>query len=491
MDRYVKTEAELRIKTEVEPVTQIAAELHAHKNKIKILIIDDESPIREVLSASLRDDGYEVMVAPDGFSGLAALKSFLPDICFLDIWMPKMDGIEVLSQAVSLYPHTSFVMISGHGTIETAVKATKIGAWDFIEKPLSLDKISIAIDHIVKLKGEREEKNALLNKLRKTIALVGESQLMQKIRENVTLFARNKIPIMIEGEVGSGRQLAAQNIHYMSLRASGPISEINCGALPQDLIEIELFGIEKGTLPGIDKTRRGKIELMNNGTLLIEEIEEMPMVLQEKLVSFIKNNTFKRFGSSEELTSDVRIILTSTTSLENLKNKNKIHLNLADMLDKSVMLMAPLRERPEDIYSLVLHFSDIAAKQMATLRKTISEQGMKLMLRHSWPGNVRELQNFIERVYILTPSDFVDVHDLKFAGLSEKRASSATATADAGADSGDISTFREARAEFEKEFLIRKIQESGGNISKTAEAIGLERSYLHRKIKAYGIEVNL
>lgn len=461
-------------------------ELHAQKNKLKILIIDDESPIREVLSESLRDDGYEVMVAADGPSGLTVLKSFLPDICFLDIWMPKMDGLEVLTQAVPIYPNTSFVMISGHGTIETAVKATRIGAWDFIEKPLSLDKISIAIDHIVKLKGERDEKNALLNKLRNTIALVGESQLMQKIREKVTLFAKNNVPLIVEGEVGSGRELAAQNIHYMSLRASGPFSEINCSTLPQDLIEIELFGIEKGTLPGIDKTRRGKIELMNSGTLLIEEIEEMPIVLQEKLAHFIKNNNFKRFGSSEELNSDVRIILTTTTSLESLKSNNKIHQELANLLDGSFMHMPPLRDRPEDIYSLVFHFSDIAAKQMASLRKTISEQGMKLMLKHSWSGNVRELKNFIERVYILTPSDFVDVHDLKFAGLIDKKPG-----ASSDSDLSDFSTFREARAEFEKDFLVKKIQENGGNISKTAEAIGLERSYLHRKIKAYGIEVNL
>lgn len=461
-------------------------ELHALKNKLKILIIDDESPIREVLSESLRDDGYEVMTAADGISGLVVLKSFAPDICFLDIWMPKMDGIEVLTQAVPLHPGTSFVMISGHGTIETAVKATKIGAWDFIEKPLSLDKVSIAIDHIVKLKGERDEKNALLNKLRKTIALVGESAVMQKTRANVTQFAQNSVPLLIEGEIGSGRELAAQNIHYMSNRASGPISEINCGTLPQDLIEIELFGIEKGTLPGIDKTRRGKIELMSGGALLVEEIEEMPLILQEKLVSFIKTGKFKRFGSSEEISSDVRIILTNTNPLESLVAKNKIFSELKNLVQSNMMQMPPLRERPEDIYSLVVHFSDMAAKQMASLRKTISEQGIKLMLKHSWPGNVRELKNFIERVYILTPSDFVDVHDLRFAGLVDKKQSPT-----AGHELNEFSTFREARAEFEKEFLIQKIQENGGNISKTAEAIGLERSYLHRKIKAYGIEVNL
>ncbi len=461
-------------------------ELHAEKNKLKILIIDDEGPIREVLSESLRDDGYEVMVAPDGPSGLIVLKSFKPDICFLDIWMPKMDGIEVLTQAVPAFTETSFVMISGHGTIETAVKATRIGAWDFIEKPLSLDKITIAIDHIVKLKSERDEKNALLNKLRKSIALVGESQLMQKIREKVTLLAQNSNVLLVEGEVGSGRELVSQNIHYMSQRASGPISEINCSTLPQDLIEIELFGIEKGTLPGIDKTRRGKIELMQSGTLVIEEVEEMPFVLQEKLLNYLKTKKFKRFGSSEEGVSDVRIILTTTSELATLKTNQKIHPEIASMIASDVMRMPPLRNRPEDIHSLVIHFSDVIAKQMASLRKTISEQGMKLLLKHTWPGNVRELKNFIERVYILTPSDFVDVHDLRFAGLIDKKDSTPMTT-----DHSDMSTFREARAEFEKDYLIKKIQENGGNISKTAESIGLERSYLHRKIKAYGIEVNL
>lgn len=461
-------------------------ELHALKNKLKILIIDDESPIREVLSESLRDDGYEVQTAADGESGLLALQSFSPDICFLDIWMPRMDGLEVLTQAVPLHPNTSFVMISGHGTIETAVKSTKIGAWDFIEKPLSLDKVSIAIDHIVKLKGEREEKNALLNKLRKTIALVGESQAMQTIRTQVTTFAQNNVAIFIQGEIGSGRELAAQNIHYMSQRASGQFAEVNCSTLPQDLIEIELFGIEKGTLPGIEKTRRGKIELMSGGTLLIEEIEEMPLVLQEKLLNYIKTGQFKRFGSSEALVSNVRLMLTSVSSIEQLASQNKIYPELKNVVQASTLVVPPLRDRTEDIEPLVIHFSDLAAKQIATLRKTISEQGLKLMQKHSWPGNVRELKNFIERVYILTPSDFVDVHDLRFAGLIEKKQASGATT-----EMADFSTFREARAEFEKDFLIKKIQEFGGNISKTAEAIGLERSYLHRKIKAYGIEVNL
>ncbi len=459
-------------------------ELHEMKMKTKILIIDDEAAIRQILAESLKDEGFDVLAAPDGPTGLQVLSDFKPHICFLDIWMPKMDGIEVLTKAVPLFPETNFVMISGHGTIETAVKATKIGAWDFIEKPLSLDKIGLVIEHVLKFRSEKEEKQALLNKLRQSIALVGESKSLQAVREKITTMAKNSAPVLVCGEVGSGRQLVSQNIHYMSARASKSLSEINCSTLPQDLIEIELFGIEKGSLPGIDKTRKGKLELIDGGTLVIEEIEEMPLVLQEKLVNFIKHQTIKRVGSSDEIKTNVRIILTSIQAFEMLMTNAKISKELLELAKSQLISVEPLRSRTEDILPLMIHFSDIAAKQMAAFRKTISEQGVKLLLKHSWPGNIRELKNFIERVYILTPSDYVDVHDLRFAGLVDKKETVAS-----GPDSHlEMSTFREARAEFEKDYLVKKIQENGGNISKTAETIGLERSYLHRKIKAYGIE---
>ncbi|MFN3455055.1 MAG: sigma-54-dependent transcriptional regulator [Pseudobdellovibrio sp.] len=458
--------------------------LHDEKLKTRILIIDDEAPIRQILSESLKDEGYHVLTAPDGPSGLEVLKEFKPHICFLDIWMPKMDGLDVLAVAVPHHQDTEFIMISGHGTIETAVKSTKIGAWDFIEKPLSLEKVSLSIEHVLKYRAEKEEKQALLNKLRKNIALVGESKSLQKVREQITSLAKTQQAILITGESGSGRKLTAQNIHFMSSQASRSLFEVNSATLPQDLIEIELFGIEKGVLPGIDKVRKGKLELIDGGTVIIEAIEEVPISIQLKLMHFIKNNKFTRVGSSVEITAHARLILTATKSITELVATGKLSQELASVVQNSEVCIDPLRNRPEDIQSLIFHFSDIIAKQMASFRKTISEQGLKLLLKHSWPGNVRELKNFIERVYILTPSDYVDVHDLRFAGLTEKK------EGQPGSHS-EISTFRDARAEFEKEYLIKKIQENGGNISKTAEAIGLERSYLHRKIKAYGIEVNI
>lgn len=459
--------------------------LHNEKLKTKILIIDDEAAIRQILAESLKDEGFDVLAAPDGPTGLQVLADFSPEICFLDIWMPKMDGIEVLTKAIPLFPETNFVMISGHGTIETAVKATKIGAWDFIEKPLSLDKINLVIEHILKFRAEKDEKQALLNKLRQSIALVGESKSLQKIREQITTMAKNSTPVLVCGEVGSGRGLVSQNIHYMSSRASRAMSEINCATLPQDLIEIELFGIEKGALPGIDKTRKGKLELIDGGTLVIQEIEEMPLILQDKLSQFIKTQKIKRVGSSDEIKTNARVIITSSLTSEELLGHSKIYKEIIEHTKSQLISIEPLRLRTDDILPLIFHFSDLAAKQMASFRKTISEQGMKALLKHSWHGNVRELKNFIERVYILTPSDYVDVHDLRFAGLIDKKEVSSTGSTDSHLE---MSTFREARAEFEKDYLIKKIQENGGNISKTAETIGLERSYLHRKIKAYGIE---
>jgi two-component system nitrogen regulation response regulator NtrX len=465
--------------------TSALNQTHANKSKTHILIIDDEGPIRQVLSDSLKDEGYVVTTAPDGEAGLEALKNEKPDICFLDIWMPKMDGIEVLKKAVPLCPDTNFIMISGHGTIETAVQSTKLGAWDFVEKPLSLDKISLVIENVLKFKNEKIEKLALLNKLRNSIALVGESKSLQAVREQIAVFSKENFPVLISGEKGTGRELVCQNIHYMSARASRSMTEINCSTLPQELIEIEMFGIEKGSLPGIDKTRKGKLELVDEGTLIIEQIEEMPEVLQTKLAQFIETKKFQRVGGAESLTAYPRVLLTTAYDDQQFQNSEHIHPGLKKIIQEHIVFVPPLRERKEDILPLIFHFSDIIAKQMAMFRKTISEQGLKLLEKHVWPGNIRELKNYIERVYILTPSDYVDVHDLRFAGLVDKKESKNYSSSD---DVAGMSTFREARAEFEKEYLIKKIQENGGNISKTAEAIGLERSYLHRKIKSYGIE---
>jgi len=448
----------------------------------KILIIDDEAPIREVLGASLQDEGYTVSSAQDGASGLQAIRQFQPDIVFLDIWMPgDLDGIQVLTQARKEFPAVDFVMISGHGTIETAVRATKLGAWDFIEKPLSMDKINIIISNILSYRQEKEEKILLLNKLRRSIALIGEAPAIVATKQIISKMAPTQSWILITGEPGVGKALAAQNIHYLSTRAGRAFVDIHCGTVPEDLLEAEIFGIEKGAMPGVDKVKKGKLELAMGGTLFLNEVSALTPEVQHRLVRFYETKSYYRVGGSQEIRGDVRIIATTTKELEKLVKEGRFSEDLYYKLNIIPFRMPNLRERREDIPVLTSYFSDHVAREGGYLKKTFSEQGLEALLKYEWPGNVRELKNFIERVYILTPGEFVDLHDVRFAGLVGK---------DEDRPNMDVmSTFREARAQFEKDYLLKKIAENGGNISKTAEVIGLERSYLHRKIKSYGIEV--
>ncbi len=451
----------------------------------KILIVDDEAPIRDVMAASLRDEGYQVQVAHNGESGLAQLHDFQPQIVFLDIWMPgALDGIEVLNRAKQSHPQVEVVMISGHGTIETAVKATKLGAWDFIEKPLSMDKIFIVIANILSFLQEKNEKSALLNKLRKSIAMIGETQAIVQVKQLISRIAPTQSWILITGENGSGKELCAQNIHYLSSRASRPFVDLNCAAIAEDLLESELFGMEKGAMPGVDKTRKGKIELAEGGTIYIEEVTAMNMNVQQKLLRFLQEKKFTRVGGKEMIECDVRIIGSTSENIENAIKENKFREDLYHRMNVSPFHVPSLRERSDDIPTLISYFGDMFSRESGELKKIFSEKAVRDMKQYTWPGNIRELKNFIERVYILTPGEFVDIHDLRFAGLGDGFSEESLSQQ----HGEEIANFRDARAKFEKEYLIKKIQENSGNISRTAEMIGLERSYLHRKIKAYGID---
>ena len=452
------------------------------KPSTKILIIDDEKAIGEVLAASLKDDGFTVELAHNGRDGLVKLREFAPDIVLQDIWMPgDMDGLQVLEEAKKGgYPEAQFIVMSGHGTIETAVRAVKNGAWDFVEKPLSMDKINILIANILSFKREQNEKNALLTKLRKNIALIGESPVMVSLKQMIARVASSNAWILITGENGTGKELVAQNMHYLSHRAGRPLVEVNCAAIPKDLIESELFGYEKGAFTGADRAKKGKFDFANGGTLFLDEIGDMSLEAQAKILRILQERSFYRVGGEESIEVDVRVIAATNKNLEEEIKAGRFREDLYYRLNVVPLRVAPLRQRREDVSLLAEYFGDQFLRNNGYRRKTFSEGAIQMMQGYAWPGNVRELRNFIERVYILTPGDYVDVHDLKFAGLSEQ--------ADAPGIDGLI-TFRDARAHFEKEFLIQKIGENNGNISKTAEVIGLERSYLHRKIKSYGIEV--
>ncbi len=447
----------------------------------KILIVDDEAPIREILKVSLEDEHCVVDVASNGDEALEKIKSFKPQVTFLDIWMPgSMDGLEVLKTAQEQELQTEFVMMSGHGTIETAVNATKLGAWDFIEKPLSMDKVSIAIQNIINFQEERQEKNALLTKLRKNIAIVGDHPEVVKIKEMIARVAPSNSWVLITGENGTGKELVSQNIHYLSSRASGPFVDINCAAIPEDLIESELFGYEKGAFTGAQKAKKGKFDLADGGTLFLDEVADMSLNAQAKVLRFLQEKTFTRVGGEVNISVDVRVIAATNKNLEEEIKEGRFREDLYYRLNVIPVRVPALKERMEDIPALILHFSEQFAREGGYNRKVFSDRAMEKLCNHSWPGNVRELRNFIERVYILTPGDYVEEHDIRFAGLSV-----------GGSDESliEISNFREARAQFEKEYLMKKISENNGNISRTAEVIGLERSYLHRKIKAYNIEL--
>lgn len=438
--------------------------------KHKVLVVDDEKSICEVLAAELLDEGYEVEVAHNGEKALRAIEAFLPDVVLLDIWMPgKLDGIEVLQTARAKFPNPEFIIMSGHGTIETAVKATKLGAWDFVEKPLSSDRIFILIKNILSFQQERNEKRALLNKLRKNFAIFGHSQPIQDLKKNIAKIAHTSESCMIQGEMGVGKSLVAQNIHYLSERASQPFVEINCKLVPQDLVDMQIFGFDKKPLIGVDETQKGKLDLVEGGTLYLKEISYLNKDSIAKIAKLIETKTFQRVGSSDTIHSNVRFIASTTQDLDP---------KVMALFSGTPLAVPALKNRKEDIPVLVQHFSDVYANESGTRTKNVTDDALDTLTTYGWPGNVRELKNFIERVYILVEKEDVDSKDLADSGL--------IIDSDQGAITA--SNLKIARAIFEKQYILKKLEENRGNVSKTAEMIGLERSHLHRKMKTYGIE---
>ncbi|OQW52121.1 MAG: Fis family transcriptional regulator [Proteobacteria bacterium SG_bin7] len=446
----------------------------------KILIVDDEAPIRTVLSASLLDEGYRVDTAADGISGLEKIKTFNPDVVLLDIWMPDMDGIGVLKKANELGLNTEFIIMSGHGTIDTAVQATRLGAWDFFEKPVSLERILILLKNILNLREERLEKKALLSRLRKNIAIIGDSPAMKAVKERIAKVAPTESWVLIVGENGTGKELVANNIHFLSQRASRQFVEINCAGIPEDLMESELFGFEKGAFAGTLKARKGKVDLASGGTLFLNEVTALSISVQKKLLDVLSNGKFTRVGGKDLVGANVRVLAASSKNIRSEIEAGRFLEDLYYRLNTIPIETPPLWSRMDDLFSLINHFSDQLTKSGGYRTKTFSEESSALLKEYRWPGNVRELYNFLERIYILVPEDRVEVQDLLYVGLpvGGKKISLDM----------EVSDFRQARAQFEREYLKKKIEENNGNISKTAESIGLERSYLHRKIKTYGLD---
>ncbi|HBO84819.1 MAG: Fis family transcriptional regulator [Deltaproteobacteria bacterium GWC2_42_11] len=451
----------------------------------KIMVVDDEDSIRRSLSGILKDDGFEVILAKDGAEALKKIAVNKPDLILLDIWMPGMDGTEVLREIKDRYPSVAVIMISGHGNIETAVKTTKMGAYDFIEKPLSLDKVVLTINHALEHKRLEEENNALRSDIKKHYNIIGKSKAIEAIRSQIERVASSNSWVLISGENGTGKELVARNIHLLSSRKDKPFVEVNCAAIPEELIESELFGHERGAFTGAVSQKTGKFELADGGSIFLDEIGDMSLRTQAKVLRVLQEQKFERVGGTQTIEVDVRVIAATNKNLLEEIQKGSFREDLYYRLNVIPFHIPPLRERREDINMFTEYYLQEFERETTKGKKEVTKDAVALIERYNWPGNVRELKNLIERLVIMTPSDIITPADLP-----------SYITTDAVEEIQQITsqakdTLKEARKDFEREFILKKLEEFGGNIAKTADAIGIERSHLYRKIKDYGIEAKV
>ncbi len=448
----------------------------------EILIVDDEKNIRTTLMGILRDEGYRVTAVTSGEEALAQLTEALPDLVLLDIWMPGMDGLETLTALRQTYPDLGVVMISGHGNIETAVKAIRMGAYDFIEKPLSLEKTLLAIRHALDQQTLERENRALRQIVEREYEIVGRSPGIVRLREQIAAAAPSHGRVLIRGESGTGKELIAREIHRLSLRADKPFVEVNCAAIPEELIESELFGHERGAFTGATGRRRGKFEVADGGTIFLDEVGDMSLKTQAKVLRVLQEQTCERVGGSETLTVDVRVIAASNKNLEEEIHRGHFREDLYYRLNVIPFEVPPLRERKEDIPLLARHFLSRFSHEYGKREMSLTPEAEDLLLQHPWPGNVRELRNVMERMIIMVPAPQVRAEDLLLSLRS--RGEPAERPGEGVMHDGSL---RQARERFEREYILRRLEENQWNVSRTAERLGIERSHLHRKLKAYGM----
>ena len=446
-----------------------------------ILVVDDEESICQSLSGILCDEGFRVLTAASAEDAIRVIEDELPDLVLLDIWLPGMDGIEALNVIKSENPQIPVIMMSGHGTIETAVKATKLGAFDFIEKPLSLDKVVLLINHALEFARLEEENKQLKQKFPQDYELTGESKFIVELKEMISIIAPTNAWILIMGENGTGKELVARSVHRQSKRSKKPFVEVNCAAIPEDLIESELFGHERGSFTGATTTKRGKFDLANEGTIFLDEVADMSQKAQAKILRILQEKKYERVGGTRLIETDVRVLAATNKDLEVEMEEGRFRQDLFYRLNVIPLVIPPLRDRKEDIPPLVDRFIMEFCRKEGRDLKTIAPEALGLLMEHSWPGNVRELKNIIERLVIMTASDQIRAEDIPPLIRTGIKAES-----DLAGIAGD--SFKTAKLEWEKAFILKKLQENDGNISRTADSIGIERSNLHRKIKSYGLE---
>lgn len=457
-----------------------------------ILVIDDEEGIRFSLRGVLEDEGLEVIEAESGEEGLALAEERRPDLIFLDIWLPGMDGLAVLDALRDSGQTVPVLMISGHGSIETAVSAIKKGAYDFIEKPLSLEKVVITVSKALEFRKLQQENIALRRSLRedRPRALTGRSPAVAQLREQVARVAPTDAWVLITGENGTGKEIVARSIHGSSKRADMPLVAVNCAAIPEELIESELFGHEKGSFTGADAAQEGKFEMAHRGTLFLDEIGDMSLKTQAKILRILQERSFERVGGRKTMQVDVRVIAATNKDLEQEIREGRFREDLYYRLKVFPLEVPPLRTRTEDIPLLIDDFVRILVAEHAFRSLYFTADALAVLSHYPWPGNVRELKNFVERMLIMHAGGEVDAEDLPpefLRGATAALSEAAEAAASGGIPEGVVD-FKAARSAFEETFLRAKFEEFGNNVSQLAEAIGMERSYLYRKLKQYGIQ---
>ncbi len=444
-----------------------------------LLIVDDEPGIRETLRGVLEDEGFAVETAATGEACLKAVNEKNFACILLDIWLGKgIDGLETLKRLREAGSDSAVVMISGHGNIETAVKSTKLGAFDFIEKPLSLERTVVTVKNAVRQRELELANEHLQRELADENVMVGESIAMRALRKQIAIVAPSDGRVLISGESGTGKELVARAIHSNSKRKGSPFIEINSAAIPEELVESELFGHAKGAFSGAMTAKKGKFEIADGATLFLDEIGDMSARVQAKMLRVLEEQRFEPVGSNTLVKVDVRVISATNKGLEDLIENGNFRHDLFYRLNVIPFQVPPLRERLEDVPILVDHFNKRFSKDNGKKAKVFIDESIERLQNHSWPGNVRELKNTIERVIIMTSKQKIAAEDLPELGFTDEKPAS----------SFRFPSFKSATDAYQREFIQHKLAEFDGNVTKAADEMGVDRSHLYRRMRNLGIQ---
>ena len=444
-----------------------------------ILVVDDEPGVRSSLSGVLRDEGFEVDAASSGEECLDRAASVPYDVIVLDVWLPGIDGIVTLQRLRERRIDAQVVMISGHGNIESAVRAIKMGAFDFVEKPLSIEKTVLVVRNALRQRDLEAENRALRARVDRQHVMVGESFAMRQLREQVEMAAPTNGRVLIYGDNGTGKELVARTLHQISRRRQGPFIEVNCAAIPEELIESELFGHQKGAFTGAVADKPGRFEQANSGTIFLDEIADMSLKTQAKVLRVLQEQVMERVGGTQRIKVDVRVVAATNKELVSEIRAGRFREDLYFRLNVIPIFVPPLRDRQDDIPLLADHFMALMAAEYGRRPKRLAPEAIGRLQQYAWPGNVRELRNVIERLMIMVPGDTITAQDLAFLGHDEIR--SPQPPLDPSIPLAD------ARERFERDYILQALSAQNGNISRTADMLGVERSNLYKKMKAFGI----